>query len=386
MTTIDDFSRTVQTIYDASVGPGDWAVALDEVSAAMGTRFSVLVTSDREHNEIAYMSVGADPASMTAYNDYYGMLDHGPAGLESMPAGTVATRQQLVPCDVAARSEFYNDWAHPNECGDGVFSVLSRRDDRASWLAVTARAKQEPFGTPERLGLARALVPHLQHALRTRERLSELDHRYRDFVSALDLMSDGIAIVGPAGRVIHLNPAAEAMLAGDDGLRVRAGHLAAAVPRIGGAFDRVVDQALDRGRWVVATGGCVAVPRRSGLRPYLVRVIPLGFGDSVGAGSPSAMVIIVDSERESEPELEALRRVYGLTKTEAEVALRVLDGSGLGPIAEELSVSLTTVRTHLQHVFDKTHTHRQAELVRLLLGGLAATRRPGAICGDRERR
>ena len=28
---------------------------------------------------------------------------------------------------------------------------------------------------------------------------------------------------------------------------------------------------------------------------------------------------------------------------------------------------MTTVRTHLQHIFDKTDTHRQAELVRLLL-------------------
>lgn len=36
-------------------------------------------------------------------------------------------------------------------------------------------------------------------------------------------------------------------------------------------------------------------------------------------------------------------------------------------ISDELSVSLATVRTHLQHVFDKTETHRQAELVRLLL-------------------
>ena len=28
---------------------------------------------------------------------------------------------------------------------------------------------------------------------------------------------------------------------------------------------------------------------------------------------------------------------------------------------------MATVKTHLQHVFDKTDTHRQAELVRLLL-------------------
>ena len=28
---------------------------------------------------------------------------------------------------------------------------------------------------------------------------------------------------------------------------------------------------------------------------------------------------------------------------------------------------MATAKTHLQHVFDKTDTHRQAELVRLLL-------------------
>jgi DNA-binding CsgD family transcriptional regulator len=102
--------------------------------------------------------------------------------------------------------------------------------------------------------------------------------------------------------------------------------------------------------------------------------------------SPTALVLIVDPEKEPEPELQALRRLYGLTSTEAEIALRVLDGAGLGPIAEELSVSLATVRTHLQHVFDKTHTHRQAELVRLLLAGLAATRRPETTHGYSERR
>ena len=87
------------------------------------------------------------------------------------------------------------------------------------------------------------------------------------------------------------------------------------------------------------------------------------------------MIVIVDPEMEQVPDLEVLRRLYRLTKTEAEVALRVLDGTGLVPIAEELAMSLATVRTHMQHVFDKTDTHRQAELVRLLLRGVAATRR-----------
>ena len=77
--------------------------------------------------------------------------------------------------------------------------------------------------------------------------------------------------------------------------------------------------------------------------------------------------MLIDLDRRIEPPVEVLRRIYGLTRAESQVAMRVLNGDGLAPIAEELSVSLTTVRTHLQRIFDKTGTHRQAELVRLLL-------------------
>ena len=77
--------------------------------------------------------------------------------------------------------------------------------------------------------------------------------------------------------------------------------------------------------------------------------------------------MLIDLDRRIEPSVEVLRRIYRLTRAESQVAVRVLHGDGLAPIAEELSVSLTTVRTHLQRIFDKTGTHRQAELVRLLL-------------------
>lgn len=123
--------------------------------------------------------------------------------------------------------------------------MVTREAGRTSWLAAAARARPEPFGTPERVSFVRALVPHLQQAVRVQTRLFEADRRYRDAVAAIDVLADGMVIVGGDGRVI-----------------------------------------------------------------------------------------------------------YGLTKTEAEVALRVLGGTGLKPIADEMSMSLSTVRTHLQHVFD----------------------------------
>ncbi len=71
----------------------------------------------------------------------------------------------------------------------------------------------------------------------------------------------------------------------------------------------------------------------------------------------------------SPPLLDAARlaAAYGLTRAEAGVALAVVEAGGLARAASRLGISRSTARTHLQHVFQKTGVHRQAELVRLLL-------------------
>ena len=63
-----------------------------------------------------------------------------------------------------------------------------------------------------------------------------------------------------------------------------------------------------------------------------------------------------------------------MTSAEAAVAVEVLEADGLRAVASRLGISLATARTHLAHVFDKTGTRRQAELVRLLLRGQPAVR------------
>jgi DNA-binding CsgD family transcriptional regulator len=40
-------------------------------------------------------------------------------------------------------------------------------------------------------------------------------------------------------------------------------------------------------------------------------------------------------------------------------------GGGVRELAERLGISLATVKTHLNHIFAKTGTRRQADLLRL---------------------
>lgn len=61
-----------------------------------------------------------------------------------------------------------------------------------------------------------------------------------------------------------------------------------------------------------------------------------------------------------------LERLFGLTRTEAELAVLIARGQSPEAIATARGVRFETVRTQLRGVFKKTETHRQAELVRLV--------------------
>jgi DNA-binding CsgD family transcriptional regulator len=61
--------------------------------------------------------------------------------------------------------------------------------------------------------------------------------------------------------------------------------------------------------------------------------------------------------------IELLRSHFGLTPSEARLALHLVAGETLRSAEVKLSISYETARTHLKNIFDKTGTSRQAELV-----------------------
>jgi DNA-binding CsgD family transcriptional regulator len=64
----------------------------------------------------------------------------------------------------------------------------------------------------------------------------------------------------------------------------------------------------------------------------------------------------------------SLISLYGLTRGEASLAAKLIQGKSIEDAASELFVSPHTARTHLKRIFMKTDTHRQPELVvRMLL-------------------
>lgn len=69
---------------------------------------------------------------------------------------------------------------------------------------------------------------------------------------------------------------------------------------------------------------------------------------------------------------EILNHVYDLTPAESRVVSKLLDNPDIESTAESLHISVSTVRTHLKHIYRKTKTNRQSALFHKIITGPVA--------------
>ena len=208
--------------------------------------------------------------------------------------------------------------------------------------------------------------PHLVRAVQVRLRLDGAVSAAKHALAALDLVGQGVLLVDEGAGVVHATRAAEAALGQADGVRATRSVLACDRADDTARLRRLVGEASARP--VPGSGGAMAVRRRSGRRPLSVLVAPLRGARLAPTGPPAtAIVLVADPEAVAPAPGAPLREVYGLTAAEARVAAALLDHDRLADVAAKLGVSLATVRTLLQRAFEKTGTHRQADLMRLML-------------------
>jgi DNA-binding CsgD family transcriptional regulator len=245
-------------------------------------------------------------------------------------------------------------------------------------VAVLRNFRQGPFGDREVTTLKR-LVPHLQRAARLHLRMDEMRVQSQTVEAALDRLPFGVVIADATGRALSVNRAAAEMAAANDGLLLRDGRLTTARTEETAALTRHVAEAIrTAGRRNGHGGGALLVPRPSGRRPFALLIAPLSPDVALGTPHRTLAALILITDLDSPPELLGRRLVelFGLTPTEACLAVAMAAGKRLEDIAEERGVRMPTLRTQLRSILDKTGTRRQADLMRLIVG-LPAVRTPG---------
>ncbi|MEL6573783.1 MAG: LuxR C-terminal-related transcriptional regulator [Pseudomonadota bacterium] len=67
-------------------------------------------------------------------------------------------------------------------------------------------------------------------------------------------------------------------------------------------------------------------------------------------------------------QVELVQAIYGLSKSQTEIAKKITQGLDLESAAEALEITKNTARTHLRRVYEKVGVNSQIELIRLIAG------------------
>jgi DNA-binding CsgD family transcriptional regulator len=117
-------------------------------------------------------------------------------------------------------------------------------------------------------------------------------------------------------------------------------------------------------------GIAVAITARNG-DPYVAHVLPLTAGKRRHAGveyRAVAAVFVRKAALDLPSPFEMIAGQFRLTPAELRVLFAVIEVGGAPEVAEVLGITQATVKSHLHHIFEKTETSRQVDLVKLVAG------------------
>jgi pimeloyl-ACP methyl ester carboxylesterase/DNA-binding CsgD family transcriptional regulator len=188
--------------------------------------------------------------------------------------------------------------------------------------------------------------------------------------TALTRRSDvGWVVISQKRRVIACNGSAQAVMATGLG-RLAAGEaLTFDDPGNNEVLDRAIEQTPARGagaqtilkfeRLEDEEGPCFA---------YLIpaSALPTAVGGTLALMDDGAYALVFPAAEATSQLWTTLRESFGLTAAEARLARKLRDGRSLQDAAEDMGVSVNTLRNQLRGIFDKMGLKRQSDLVRAL--------------------
>jgi DNA-binding CsgD family transcriptional regulator len=247
--------------------------------------------------------------------------------------------------------------------------VKALQTGQRTGLLVANRHEPRPRYGDAEVRLLTLLSPHVCRAVAISDAFNLKTVRSEALEATLNALASGVYLTDRHGRVVFMNRAAEFQVQSSNALRIENSRLAPVdrVARV--ALAKAISEAITDESDMPASGFTLALPgeEKAGL---IATILPLDRGERrnlCGAFPATAAIFVQDPIVVPPFPGEAFAKLYGLTGSELRVLLAMAPGLGVKEAAEILGISETTAKTHLQHIYAKTTTSKQTELMHLLM-------------------
>jgi DNA-binding CsgD family transcriptional regulator/PAS domain-containing protein len=291
--------------------------------------------------------------------------------LRSVPIGTVYRDSDVFGEETLRSSRAWREWMAPQDMYGGIACRLA--ETRSSyWFFDVQRGQRQAAFDADDTALLERLSPLLRKVAALSRQVGHLRLQRDEARGALDALAMAIVIVDRDLQVSYANEGADEMLSDPDGaVGLRQGRLFARQPADQRQLKRLVEAALrsvsdpleeQRSSMIIqGTGG--AAPALSAC------VLP-----ATPAQPPVKVMIALRPLSMATDLVASSRQLFSLTESEARFASALASGLSLTQAAQAQGVRISTARTHLARIFQKTETRQQSQLVSLLRGAVLPLR------------
>lgn len=337
----------VATAVEAVAEPSAWNEVAILAGAALGADSASVVFWGRDGNASVRSCPRTDPGLHQRYDLEMHALNYLWQKAAEMPAGSAVNEGLVGGRDHYLRSAIFNEFIRPQGMEGIALLTLTDPEGPVTGIVTLGRRTGREHFEKDWLEDARSIARALAIAIHASNAARRLDHQRETLVQGLLVTGEGRMLSRSAGV---------SELARSGVLSIASGIVRVPLlPALGAA---IRDAARDPRHWPPPVGAVLG-PVGTPAGPLVFAVAPGGIS------APGAARLTISALSDGDP-LRAFARRYGLTRKEAEIAALLGDGKVLPEIARDLGVSLTTARTHLGHLFDKTGTRNQLSLALLV--------------------
>ena len=359
------FAEFIDLVYGAAVDANLWPDVLRRFADLVGASGALLLQQDVNNGRGSQILVNVDPEATPLYFDHW--APRRPLNLPpQMPAEQwsrmVVTDEYVMPKSEFTRTAYYADYLRRFDVHSLLSVKLARTVSDTFQINLLRPARRDLFDEPE-LKLARQARSHLARAFSVGQKLAEVRAQNDALGAWAEEYPNVLFLLDESGTVLKLNAAARKLLDQSGGLRLSHGRLTAQSPHTARELEGLIAKV-----GAVGGGGSVRLVHPGSRRPLLLAVSTGPRRDPSPFYPRNSIIVCAgDPDAGGAPAETALRDQFGLTPAEARLTLALAEGLTLREISEAFQLSPHTLHRQLAHVFDKTETHRQSELIALVL-------------------